>query len=679
MAQDPIDDVITLGGQAFPVKGMVRGNAVSEFEAGIKIGAATYDSREHAFFLVLDDFSGGMNHRRLNIRTEQGTFWESLDTNAPDLRRAQHITLPPLQGNVTMASLSANSVPASGNDRCTILVGNATGGPLLTGVGPAIFTSSNGTSFTKRFEHTAGAELRAFAELNENSFITNIRRVFAFFYGQRYQRTAAGSAGGNVDITAWVNGASNFTLEDGIYWDNKIVAVNLLGGIIFAVDDGAGTATELWNINDPADGEVIYAIPGYASGFCRFIGVATAPWGDSAIYFYHLDKLYVLDFFNRTANEIELGLRGRLIKAATMWNGDIVITDGWNILQINPANQTVRNIAPFANQGIPPKLFKSGTPLRCVALSPMGEHLAGVFFASSSGYDCRLFVYNGLGWSQLGASFARYGSVVGSVTVAPLSTTPTSRRFYMMGFASASNDAVADYVSIPTFTLTPTVGTDSFGASGAQWTTGWIDGGFNDISGTLLRLNVDAFNLSATSTVTVEYQLDNAESSAWVQMVDTNNVADVFDNSTSALYFSATTPKTGIAFRTVRFRITLNRGATATDSPELRALTLVYLKVPSLRTAWTFEIDINRMITTSASGSDTTFYVDGVAATMANVWAKLRTLWDTHTLLTMIIPNVEPSPGIYVRINDMPISFDDFRNAVTGQGTVVLQVLEPVE
>lgn len=42
-----IDDVITLNGQNFPIRGMSRGNALSEFETGLKIGAATYDNREH--------------------------------------------------------------------------------------------------------------------------------------------------------------------------------------------------------------------------------------------------------------------------------------------------------------------------------------------------------------------------------------------------------------------------------------------------------------------------------------------------------------------------------------------------------------------------------------------------------------------------------------------------------
>src|SRR3990167_2611073 len=105
------DDVINLGGQAFPVKGFTRGNSVSEFETGIKIGRATYDQREHAFFLVLDDFSAGFGHRRLDIRDELGTFWDSSKTNAPDLRRPSHFTLVPRHRVTAIDTLPDNVGP----------------------------------------------------------------------------------------------------------------------------------------------------------------------------------------------------------------------------------------------------------------------------------------------------------------------------------------------------------------------------------------------------------------------------------------------------------------------------------------------------------------------------------------------------------------------------------------
>lgn len=88
-------EAITLDSQEFYVRGPVRPTAVADWTTGLKIGKATYDERLHAFWLVLDDFSGGMGHRELDIREALGTVWE--DADGVDLRRAGHVTLPPVQ------------------------------------------------------------------------------------------------------------------------------------------------------------------------------------------------------------------------------------------------------------------------------------------------------------------------------------------------------------------------------------------------------------------------------------------------------------------------------------------------------------------------------------------------------------------------------------------------------
>lgn len=69
------EDVIKLAGQELIVRPPIRAGMISEFSTGIKIGAATYDEREHAFWVVLSDFSGGFGYRQLDIREAGGTHW----------------------------------------------------------------------------------------------------------------------------------------------------------------------------------------------------------------------------------------------------------------------------------------------------------------------------------------------------------------------------------------------------------------------------------------------------------------------------------------------------------------------------------------------------------------------------------------------------------------------------
>lgn len=69
------DNTIRLNGVELVVDGPIRGGMVSEFSTGLKVGKATYDEREHAFWIVLDDFSGGMGYRQQDIREAGGTHW----------------------------------------------------------------------------------------------------------------------------------------------------------------------------------------------------------------------------------------------------------------------------------------------------------------------------------------------------------------------------------------------------------------------------------------------------------------------------------------------------------------------------------------------------------------------------------------------------------------------------
>ena len=160
----------------------------------------------------------------------------------------------------------------------------------------------------------------------------------------------------------------------------------------------------------------------------------------------------------------------------------------------------------------------------------------------------------------------------------------------------------------------------------------------------------------------MEYRVDNVEG-AYTSL-------GTFTSSIGTLWFDATNHR-GVQFRTVQFRISLDRGATNTLSPELVGLTLVYDKKPSFRSAWSMTIDVNRMVETKTQ-------VGGVDATPLNVWNALQTAYNVKTLVPLIISNVQPSPGLNVRIVDMPLSYDDFRDAVDGQGKINISCLQPL-
>lgn len=745
------EDVIILGGQIFPIKGPIRGEPASEFETGIKVGTPTYDHREHAFFLVMDDWSAGFGYRRLGVRDELGTFWDVNPDNAPDTRRPGHLTLAPKSNIIALPQLQ-NAVSGTvdkadrahyqyssvvlfmvGSALYKLNVGSPSGAtkvldmanfgyvnsqspgsivlysesynpnaPGWGGSGGAVGTGLGGGGSGDDNTESSGGHVvqgtRGIIGLGGGSnpdvvdTAATFYRLFAF-WGNAGSFEVTHAESNDLSGTTWQVGTKK-ALQHGIYWDNKIIVGH--NAILFGVLDpdtvNSATPEIRWNTEDPADGELIWGGP---NGTMRFIGVAQAPWGEPAVHFYDFRSLWVLDFYARKAYPIDTGIND-FISHAVMWNGYIALTDGWNVFLYTPGQGTVRNIGLPRKYGIPPSVRGETLQGGFAYLIPSAEYLFAVMgIPDSSGNVSRIsiFCYNGVGWAQLGRSYSylypQGGFQASNAAWQGSQPWGLTRRVYVpvldktsTAGAGTTNQAKVLELQVPSFSQTPVVGVDHFEPAGAYLISGWIDGGFNDINGTLLYMTCDAFSLTEAETVKVEYRLDNNESdSAWIQMVNLGNVADVFDTETRTLYFQQPAlddrnPQKGLGFRTVQFRVTLNRGDDDTLSPEVRALTLSYLKTPELRTTWTFPIDVNRMIERTANGNDGVYGIDGGQTTVLAAWNKFKSLWNAHALLPLTIPNVEER--IYVKVAGMPVNLDDFKDAVDGRGVLELTVIEPV-
>lgn len=864
MSQDVIDDVITLGTQKFAIKGNVQGNAASEWETGIKVGPPSKDHREHAFFLGLNDFSGGFGSRIIDIREEAGNYWYPED-NSPETAFAGRITLPLKQ---ELISITAGPVYAYRGDISNGWISHPDG--YLFTLGTSVYRitglSNNPSRLLNAVLHADARWISSFVHVITAKYITRSRRAgSSYFYyttttpqdriylsyagatgyfsngqgvsnpimssnagvswgavfGQVAQEpgpddvtdlsvnivskvykankgvqlapasTGAGVGGGGsggvrssggagavrYNLFATFNGGyrplnlfkgysalawSGYSTtnagrvffnnvgkaireeslgaeigaalvpDDLMYWDKKLLGIqggvavafcvpsasfNIREAIDWSFDyDGyyidlsytndtgdviedhieddpihqSGTldaivgaaGEEPWNLYVLEDGEAVGLMENFENS--HFVGVAEGPTGESMPYLRAGRKLYVLDFYARQITPIDVGAEGTLVDGC-MHQGEVIVTDGWNVFAYSPKGN-VRNqgLPKKSGFGIPPNLINGSQVKKIISVFPCDTFLCCLVADTSDTAHpaTTLFRHNGLGWHQVGAIMEDFVGHYGFVLDTDHNLLNNGRAIVIPGTVGAVvgiddlSPAVGYYqFTLPNLTHQSTVGIDSFGTSGAGFISGWYDGGFLDIQGTLLRLNIDAWSLTASETVKVEYRLDNDEDASWTQLVDIDGVAAVFDSTHESLYFPGTDARAGIAFRTVQFRVRLYRGADATRSPELRALILTFLKTPQLRTSWTMAIDVNRM-TERGAGDDTTFWVDGAPATLESVWLKLRDLWDTHTLLPLTIPNVQED--FYVRITDMPLTVDDFRNAVDGQGQVTIQVIEPV-
>jgi len=649
VAIDSHDDTITLNGVEYYARGLISGRAISEFSAGFKIGRATYDDREHAFVLPLDDLSAGIGFRRIDMHEALGGIWDN--AGGVDVRRSRHVTLPFQRS--TLSGFTAPTGVSFAGDARALLVSDITGAELMyAGVGNKVYTIPSARTSSAVVATLTNAESVS-GIIDWRNRVVNNRGLYAFtINGALTSKYWIMSTAG-----VWTEGARR--VWEALVWDGKLVAMLPLpagnpwgpeGGIVC----GYSTNGLSWNVDD-VDAQISHPI-WFFQGLAHFIGDAMAPWGGNTTpYFIDQGKLYALDFYKQSAMEIkEVGDKQRLT-CGTVYEGQVWVSDGWNIWVYDPgAAETVRRVGIYNRFGVPPSMrgYVVGQIIG-------GTSTLYVIMNDDSRSVMRVLAYTGIGWTPVSPEITTtnpISSIVGRFPFGQSLTVPSRYLDVMCNTGELSTSLKLLSFRLPTSGDIPTPGDGFFEAGPSAFETGWLDGGFADLDGALHRLTIDAFSLTSTETVKVEYRLDSDETAGYTLL-------GTFNNSTKTIWFAAN--HRGVQFRTVQFKITLARGSTNTTTPELVALVLVYDKKPEFRSAWTFKIDLNRSTERQEN-------------TAQALWATLKALYDVKTLVPLIIPNVEPSPGINVRIVDMPLSLDDWRDAAKSKGYVEISVLQPL-
>lgn len=670
------DNTITLNGVELIVEGPIRAGMVSEFSTGLKIGKATYDEREHAFWIALDDFSGGFGFRQAEVREAGGTHWDN--PGGVDLRRPRHITLPPLRSTVNPDNDPGLAALFYHYD--SMLVSDVGGTEYLQiAILDDIFTlDASRATLTRRYDGSAdfgaaGNQIR-FGRIVEGRTATGTRFLLATGSSgtgtHEYMRSTNGTTWTkSSDLPATPAANTSMQLSDAFVWDGLVVAHGEGTQIIGSADgiawdeDAGGALDSRWWTGDIA---------------ARFIGVAMAPWGASALYFLAEGKLWVLDWYVYNAVEITDVGDGNWLHAGVVWNGSIFVTDNWNVWEYNPGNaQTVRRIGMFGKDGPPPSWTEDtghpGTPNDYAVIQFMAgtsdlfavcRSLAGTGVAAGDP-SWRIAVYNGVGWSWLGPEVSASQPYAALVDRFPLNVSLTVPSRYID--VAALDDQTDTNFTLHLYHLPTTGDIPSYGGSQTfedgplAFETGWFDGGFMELEGALLKMSLDGYNLSTEETVRVEYRLNNDEQAAYINLA-------TFTQSQQEVWF--TSDHQGVAFKSVQFRVTLDRGTTTTRTPELRALVLLFDKVPHIRTAWTVPVDVTKTVARH-------LLINEEEATTERIWQFLKSLVNTPRLIRLVVPSME-SGGVNVRITDLPANITEFRAAVGGKGVINLQLIEPV-
>ncbi len=557
------DDTILLNGVELAVESPINGGMVSEFASGLKIGRATYDEREHAFFISLEDFSGGFGFRSLDVREAGGTHWDN--AGGVDLRRPRHITLPGRRNTLDPPSDPAlSTLFASQNSMLYSTIGS-TAGRIFIGVMEDIYTlDPERNALTRVYDGSADSNSLRIGTILESVDTAGARFLLATGTsalggsGLEYVRSPNGNNGSWVkssNLPATPSGNASMQMSAAIVWDGQVIAhaegdsiISSSNGIAWAVDpDNTSNLLRRWRTGSIAIG---------------FVGTAMAPWGEDAIFFIDNGSLWILDFYLSNAVRVrDLGDRN-ILRVGTVWGGSVIVTDGWNVWEYNPGNaQTVRRIGLFG---------KDGPPLS--AISQTGHagladdyHIVNFIAGTSDLFalcrsltvpqSWRLAVYNGVGWSWFGSEVASsqpYAATVGAFPIG-LSLNAQTRAIDVACLdAQNGTDFTLHTIHLPPSGDIPQRGAGQRYEDGPlAFETGWFDGGFSELEGAVIRLTLDGFHLTATETVRVEYRLNNDEDASYQNL-------GTYTQNQQEFWFGEL--HQGIAFKSIQFRITLDRG-----------------------------------------------------------------------------------------------------------------------
>lgn len=419
----------------------------------------------------------------------------------------------------------------------------------------AIFTlDSERATLTRRYQQ-AGIRFGRIVESRESDGTRFLLATGTSGSGSaEYARSENGTSWTkSSDIPATPSANASMQLSEAIVWDGLIIAHGEGDQIIGSVDgkawlvDSAGALDPHWRTGDQA---------------VAFLGTAMAPWGASAIYFLSLNRLWVLDWYVYNAIEIkDVGDRNRLL-LGTVWNGSVIVSDGWNVWEYNPGNaQTVRRIGMFGKDGPPTSWIEdtghagASNDYQISHFIPGTGDLFAICRSLTSPRSWRLAVYNGVGWSWFGPEVASSQPYAGTLDLFPtsLSLNATTRA---IDIAALDDQSGTDF-TLHTFHL-PTTGDIPFRGAGQRFEdgplpfeTGWFDGGFSELEGALLRMSINGYHITSTETVKVEYRLNNDEDASYKTL-------GTYTANKQEIRFA--TDHRGVAFKSVQFRITLDRG-----------------------------------------------------------------------------------------------------------------------
>lgn len=571
-------NVITLGSLDYIIDGEVQRQPAEEFSVGLRFGPPSYDSREGVQFRTFNDFRGGMGIRAGDHREYPDRFWQSRDVRTWD--SVGDVTLAPRLLEASLGTIVPSFTLSFPGGGWAVAPRGATQDFTLFGaMGNKVFRTTSVTtpvSFTDITPGGGPASASTTALVLHQNPTNVLDKSLYWCTGSQTQIWKF-----NVLNETWSqpNTTSKGYADDVMEFDGKLLKI-YHGQIAISADGGAtwtGDDTDLTTI-----GGGFIRVPHNNNFLPFFIGSGLDGAGQVVPYVVSAGELYALDIWTRQAIRVELGLPSSITCGITWQDGEVIVSDGHYVKAYHP-DRPVRDMGLNRDHGLETFFFiRSFVVVAGKWLVAQVDDVGGTVFG--------LFMWDGKGWHVVNSGDAINGPfgawpLPGHRTLAfynGSSLFNPNQILYVMAYGSGH--PYIYLMKTDAFRNPQMNGNHQYAGSVAGWIeTAWFDGGFAEMDGTAIEVELHGVFNGSAKQITVKYRTDNS-TAAYTTLGSTSGTSTI-----QRIQFNG---GKGISFKNIQFEIDFIRNATDTNTPVLRAMVFKYVKVPRLRSIFSFNVNI---------------------------------------------------------------------------------------
>jgi len=569
---------IFLNGVYYPTTRPVRSTLASIYPGKVVIGDTTKDSQLRSSIIAWSDWRGGIGINRMEGGAETSRAWYS----TCQLRYKNHLVLPGLATESSSPSHGLTDPAIGAINTLSDEVYAFWNGSVSES--PKLFKYNN-TSDTWGSALTQSAtdqvtDSVVFTDAGGTTYL-----VFAHYdsNGSGYTYSSNGSS--------WTTDATDTKFVT--VWDERLWGISHVGQLWYATAIGT-------EVND-----AVLPLP---DGSVTALFVARNALGIPIIYAATTRGLFAHNADNAMweNTQMDFPVHPDNGKGTITWRDSVYIPSGNGIYKyINGNNAAVISImGPDRDDGLPSDkrgairhmagahnellvgldaraapatISSSSIPYQWIS------HQGSTVIPPDTGYSS-ILGYNDMGWEVKWQS-AESGKGFDSIHV---SDAYSKYRVWW-----GHNDIV-HFMDLPKDIINPSEVSEFAYALQGIHETPWFNAGQSEVDKLALNLRIEAQDLTSTEKVKVEYAIDYAES--YTTAVGTLDSTEM--GAASGTYTYTFGSSAGVAFRSIKFKLTLDRStATSTglekfETPDVVSLTLEFRKKIAAKWGHTVEVDL---------------------------------------------------------------------------------------